>query len=385
MTITVKKVIAVVLALSSLLALCSCSAGREKIDLEDYITIEFSKYNGYGTASIDVDEDAIENLIDYEKAKKFHSELAEGNNELALELAFIESYTDLFDIDFEEDYENLKNGDKVKVIVTSELEELGYDLKDIEKGLGIKFKDTEITYKVEGLVDAKTLDVFEGIEECLTYTSMIYGQELAINGETKAEIFIPDDFERVVDGMYFVKGNYSNSIKVIYNNTRIDELRFSVQGTYVNLSSGDKINVVVSGGSALEELDYLIPEHIKEYTVPELAERLESKSQLNADRIAKIKSEATKYVQDELGGSNVYELYYYEIKPSSDAKIKCGVVATGNYSGFFRSGYVLVNIKPVILPDGTWTFEMSSAGKMDLLEEIPEKCFDHANYTYTKI
>lgn len=384
MTNTVKKVIAVVLALSSLLALCSCSAGREKIDLEDFITIEFSKYNGYGTASFDVDEDAIDYLIDREKAGEFLTKVAEKNNQLALELAFLDEYTDLFDFEFAEKYENLSNGDKVEIIVVSELEEFGYEVEDIAKGLGIKFKDTEITYKVEGLVDAKSIDVFEGVEDCIKYSSTS-GGEIMIDGATRAEIIITDDFERVIDGMYFVKGRYSNSIKVVYNNTRIDELSFSVEGGGFGLSSGEKINVVVSGGSGLEEFDYLITEHVKEYTVPQLAKRLESKSQLSANKIKEIKSKTLEYVKEELGGTTVYEFYYFEIKPSSDKALKCGVIAVADYSTFWRDYYAAVEIRPFILPDGTWEYEMQRFGQERELENVTVECFDHTNYTFEKI
>ncbi len=388
MSIKVKKIIAVVLAISSLLALCSCSVGREKIDLENFITIEFSKYNGYGTVDLDVDEDSIEDLIDAEKAVEFYNELRGVSNEAALALAFIDSYTDFFKVELAEDYENLENGDKVKVIVTSRCEELGYELKDVEKGLGIKFKDTEITYKVEGLVDAKTLDVFEGIEDCISYIPSGYSydeDEVAISGEARATVVIPDDFERVVDGMYFVKGDYSNTLKVVYNNERLDTISFSIDGTNTNLSSGDKITVVVTGGSGLEEFDYLIPQLTKEYTVPELAKRLESKSQLTATKMAEIKAEALEYAKEKIGSSNVYDTYYFTIKPSSDANIKCGVIAIVNYTGWFSSGYKALNIYPVILSDGTWEYEIHESSNFNTLEEISTDSFDVTNYTYEKI
>ena len=384
MTITVKKVIAVVLALSSLLALCSCSAGREKIDLEDFITIEFAKYNGYGTASIDVDEDAIENLIDREKAGEFVAELSEMGGEIALSLAFIDEYTDLFSVELAEEYENLSNGDKVKVIVKSELEELGYGLKDVEKELGIKFKDTEITYKVEGLVDAKTIDIFEGIEECITYVIPNYSEKTPISGESSAIINIPEDFERVVDGMYFVRGDSSHSLKVVYNNQRIDEIGFSIDGKKTKVSSGDKINVVITGGNGLQEYNYLIPYRTKEYTVPKLAERVESKSQLTADKISEIKSEAVQYMEKYFETSTIYELYCYEIKPSSDTNIKCGVAMIADYDSWFND-YVNLIICPIILPDGTWEYEISTAGYHRTLEDAKTRLFDNTNYTYEKI
>lgn len=384
MSIKVKKIIAVVLAISSLLALCSCSAGREKIDLEDYITIEFSKYNGYGTVSIDVDEEGIENLIDYEKKEEFYADLTEDNREASLALAFLDEGTDMFSVELAEEYENLSNGDKVKVVVKSELEQFGCDINDIEKGLGIKFKDTEVTYKVEGLVDAKTLDVFEGIEECIKFVNPVDEEKTAISGSAKAEIVIPNDFERVVDGMYLVRGDYRNTLKVVYNNQRLAEITFSIESSQTYFSSGEKFTVVASGGSSLEEYDYLLAEYTKEYTVPKLAERVTSKSQLSADKISKIKSDTLQYVKDELSATTVYDFYCYEIKPSSDANIKCYIVATTDYKGWFDT-HATVAIYPIILPDGTWEYEIERTGRYDSLEEATEYITSNNDYTYEKI
>lgn len=384
MSIKVKKIIAVVLAISSLLALCSCSAGREKVDLKDFITIEFSKYNGYGTVSIDVDEDGIENLINYEKAEKFYAELTEDSREASLALAFMDEGTDMFSVELAENYENLSNGDKVKVVVKSELEQYGCDIKDVAKGLGIKFKDTEITYKVEGLVDAKTLDVFEGIEDCIKFVNPADEEKTVISGNAMAKIVIPADFERNVDGMYLVRGDYSNTLKVVYNNQRLAEISFSVEGTNTGLSSGEKITVVASGASSLEQYDYLLEEYTKEYTVPQLAERLSSKSQLTADKISKIKSDTLQYAKDELKATTVYDFYCYEIKPSSDANIKCYIVATTDYTGWFDT-HATVAIYPIILPDGTWEYEIERTGRYDSLEEATEYITSNNDYTYEKI
>lgn len=385
MSIKVKKIIAVVLAISSLLALCSCSAGREKIDLEDFITIKFSKYNGYGTANINLDEEALEPLIDYEKASEFCAEIRELGGETTLSLAFLEKYTDLFSVEFVEEYENLSNGDKVKIVVKSELEEIGYDLKDVEKGLGIKFKDTEITYEVEGLVDAKVIDVLDGIEEYVKYRD-ISGIKDAPSGEVYPTIIFPEDYERKIDDIYLTpKSYYRNVLNVVYNHEIVAELVFEASGQ--ELSIGDEFVVsVYENDSSLDEYDYVLAHTNKKLTVPKIIKRLTSKEELTNDRITTIKEKALKYAKEELNSEGFCKVYFYSPKPSA-ATTACGIVVIADSNTWLSlNGYRKISVQTLITPDDTLEVEFNAElVTYDTFEDVYETQLNHNAFVYEEI
>ena len=138
--IAAAAVIVVVLTIALITAL-----RKPTIDLNKYAQVAFSGYDGYGTAEISLDYDAL-----YEENRKKLSN-AEDSDFYADELL-------VFCIDASLDKTSgLSNGDTVV---------FGWRCDD-ESALetfGVKLKYSDIEFTVEGLEEAEVKDVFEGVD-----------------------------------------------------------------------------------------------------------------------------------------------------------------------------------------------------------------------------
>ena len=108
-----KLMAAVVLVALFAVLLCACGGGG--VNMEDYVTVEFTGANGYGRADIDFDEDALVDdlLKDHEKALKKaakKSEIYDGDAEF-----YAETLAEFFYVRTEA--ENLSNKDNITVNV----------------------------------------------------------------------------------------------------------------------------------------------------------------------------------------------------------------------------------------------------------------------------
>lgn len=139
-----KKIFVTFLALTlCLCTLAGCSAGKIKVDMEDYISVSYTGYNGNGTAVFDFDYVNFEYEImsqwkDDDKSFTKLAELTALETTINCDPATIEG---------------LSNGDKITVTMT-------YD-KEKAKELGYSFTGTSKTFTVEGLNDAIMIDPFD--------------------------------------------------------------------------------------------------------------------------------------------------------------------------------------------------------------------------------
>lgn len=332
------KIIGLVLALSiviGLFAACSgtssggISIGAKTIDLKDYITIDYGKYNGYSEPVFDVDRVSMSTVFDTEKIGKFKKTLPES---VQFEFNYITSYAHFFDFDFAEDYNNISNGDKLIINVTldSFLTDYGVTMEDFCKACGIKFKETTIEYTVSGLEDLPDmLDVFEGITQ--------YAQYDGANGYGRCSgIRIPDDYMRQVGELYFVKADYNNSaVKVLLNNTKISEIAYSVEYNE-KLSMGDTVilkasittfdNTVVEDDIVFLSTYSCFKNSSVELIVPDLGKYLTTVEEFTPDVIEKIKAQ----IYEKHGVKNIEKMYFSTFLPGveSPASYKVPVFIT---------------------------------------------------------
>ena len=129
------KVTAVALVVTILFSLCSCSVGRKRIDLTDYITVEYSSFNGYSYPRMSIDYDGLEKTIEYENMEKYFSKVNKKLYDSFKAWGDSVHFSDLFKVEFAENYSNLSNGDKIviNVSINDELELLGEDMKSVQK------------------------------------------------------------------------------------------------------------------------------------------------------------------------------------------------------------------------------------------------------------
>lgn len=130
--------------------------GGKSIDMQDYVTVNFSGVDGKGTAYVDVDYDSMgTNLLT--SAQKRKLETGNGWSSINTAVGALGQQwilAEALDCELDQSSE-LSNGDKVTVTVTAD--------KDILKQLGVKVKHKKLTFKVEGLVEVSNIDAFADI------------------------------------------------------------------------------------------------------------------------------------------------------------------------------------------------------------------------------
>lgn len=366
--------------------MCSCASSqnprpifKKTINAEEYIAMEYGKYNGYSSPEIKVDYAALSKQIDAETFNEFVNTLSD---ELRWEIKMYDCMADVFDIELKEDYDNVSNGDKiiVEISIESYLEEEGLTLEKICNGLGIKFKNTEIEYTVSGLEEPKqVIDIFEDIEQYIVYTGANGNGSIGYE-----QVNIPKDFSKQIGDVYLSKGSYTNSIKIIYNNKNLGEISYHIEGK--KLSKGDVIEMTASGPvRALEDYGYVIAATRKNITVPDLGDYLTSAEQLTPTIIEAIKSK----IYDEEGIDSIDKLYYSTYKPGVECRFDSTsfIVAMYYSDGWLFNGYRIVEIYDIIIkPDGRIVVEnyKDGAGLYDTIEEAID-ALDEARYNFTEI
>jgi uncharacterized Zn finger protein (UPF0148 family) len=131
------------------------SSIKKTIHVEEFVYVDFYGGNGSGMAEAYIDEYSfLDSVMDAAGMKVNYEELLESEDLIYENEEFLLIY-DLYEsIEFELDKDSgLSNGDSVTVTCT-------YD-KAVTKQLGIKIKDTEVTFKVENLEELVDIDPFE--------------------------------------------------------------------------------------------------------------------------------------------------------------------------------------------------------------------------------
>lgn len=388
----IKSTLAVILAAATaLLSFCSCSLGKTKIDIEEHITVAYSSFNKHAKADMTIDYDSIEALVDSEKMKKYFAKVNPEEAELYDYFGDSASLWTFIDIDFAQEYENLANGDIIVVTATpsSEMESAGETIEDIEKGLGISIKDAEI--KVEGLVDAKEIDLLKDIDKYIAFEGT--------NGKGVVKINIPEGTEYQIDDFYF-KRSYQNGLDVVYNNESLGSLSYSIQPdengkTRTDYRKGEICTVVLSYSQLkanLEELGYVAKAEEYEVTVPDLGEYITSKDQLTQEDMEILRNGLLEHMTAEgYGSPEIMATYYSKINPGvvCDEDLKdifvCIIAADKQRIFTTERGAFIVEAYGIIKnADGEIRFETEESWTYYDSEESAIAAYNQ-NYTLEKI
>lgn len=396
----VKSIIAAILISATFITLFgSCSVGKEKIKLKDYVAVEFSSFNHHGKASLKVDYDELDDFIDDDKITKLLKksnlfdddfEYGEIDYERAAERC---SFDDLITIDFPEEYESLSNNDTVIVTasVSDTLFETGeFDLEEVEKILGISIKDAE--FKVEGLVDAKEIDFFAPLKNYISFSG--------VNGSGKFYLDIPDDANINVDGFY-LKPYGSASCDVIYENRDFgyltleienDENAATVDG---ELSKGDLCTIKLTCNAQLsenlEKLSCVVKNEKEIMTVPDLGYYVTSESQLTQTDLQKIKNSLIELIDEEYDNSQLLGMYFASVNPGvvCDEKNKGKVVCIAQADQTivfttYRKAHISEAYNIIKNDSGELSFESQRSWSSYSGESEAVEGYDN-NYSLTKI
>ena len=266
---------------------------RTKINLDKYISVNFSGYDGYGTAEVKFDEESF--LKDYKKKIKLKKKkdiftnalLTEYSTEAYLYDYFISGNWSLDGVNGE-----YKNGDKVHLTWK-------IDKDVVEEAFKVKIKDAGQEFTVKDLEKMETFDAFENFKMEITGTAPNGNAEWRASG--------------IMDG--------SNG------------LYFKVDPEY-GLSNGDKVtvkiepkeyltNFVQKTGKAPKEME-------KVFTVDGLPSYIDSASKIDDTLLASMKSEVEDMIKSNIAkeGETVqllsaeYQGYYFLNAKSSSSYLK---------------------------------------------------------------
>lgn len=388
MEIRIKKMLRLLMIILLILSMASCSVSRKKIDIKDYVTVEYTSFEGHAEAKLKIDSEKLDEDIGIENLKKYFAKLNPDEARLYNTYGDYPEAREIFTIRLKEEYKNLSNGNTVVVeIVPGDLmEEKGKKISDCEKGLGIKFKKTTIEYKVEGLEKATEVDIFQNITKCIDFSGA--------DGYAKGNVCIPDDFSIEVNGIYFTKYS-SSSFQIIYNNQYVGRIYLGIK------NSDEKKTAFGNGDTAVVYVDESSSEYSKLGTVCKAV--LKSKSvNVTINGLGKLvtnKSELDSKILEEIKNANSKEnstligIYACTAKPTTvlNNSSPFKVIAIVKTPGFFYTNYREESYGDIIInSDGSWTCNGQNSTKAydsslwSFDESNPTAALDNG-YNYEKI
>lgn len=369
-----KAVLSLILVLTLSLALAAC--GATTISLNEYVTVSFATYNGFGSPSLEIDKEGINTLVEKEKVVEYVSSLSK--NEIGAALAQEFTFSDLIDFQFKGSYENLSNGDKVEVevVLNDLIAASGETLSSMQEALKISLKSTTFSFTVEGLEEAKILDAMSFIDEYIVYEGA--------NGGATAAVKFPKDFVHEIDGFSFVRDSwYANKVEIVYEHKTVGYVSYQCYpGT--DLSKGQEIKIAAeTGGSInLSGTGYVLND-TKTVTVPDLGEYVTSKDQITAELKAAITAEIDAIIaEEEYEGVEIHGYYWGTLKSSATtnnvAEEKYRIFVVFSYDGFWGSkDYINYGTtKLIALPDGTYKVEFVVMSASDAPEKTMDENYD---------
>ena len=278
-------VIAVVVV--AIVALVVVKNQKKKVNIDDYISVEYNGYETAGTAYVDFDETGFSEAVIKAQGKKLKnvkslddldwSDLTDLMGSSNWDL--IDSIT--FDVKPDSD---LSNGDVVTVTASWN--------EDYEKKAGVKILSKEQEFTVEGLEEVKEVDPFEDIEVTFSGTPPYVYPDWTNNSD--------DDYLRY---LWF---NFED---------------------YDSLDVGDTVTLTVdeSEENALAN-GYKFTQTSKEYIVSGVDSYVTSAADISADNLDSMKNEATDALDAYFANNNSYignsgfsyEGSYYLVAKNSD-------------------------------------------------------------------
>lgn len=260
------KIKKIILGAAAIAAVFLTGCGVNSYSAEEYYKPYVSGYEGSGTFHMSIDSDMEERIVS-ECLPKDATEMEELQCYLLLETMEYDA----------EPNKNLSNGDKVSVKIRCNEEALA-DMK-------IKFTDTEFTYTVEGLEEAREID--------LTADVTVTFEGMAPNGTAVIEYLGDDDF---------IKNNVTYSVG------------YSKDG---RLSNGDVITICADYDRAVfDENNYIVTNSKKEFTVSGLDD----------------------YLREDADLSELDDIMYNYVKELLVSSENYGIGAETSGNGFFKNG-----------------------------------------------
>ena len=341
------------------------------IDWSKLVTIDFGKWNGYATPTLTVNYDYFETKILSKNVKSF----LEKETSYGITRVIESECSNWFTVEFVEDYQNLSNGDKIsaKIVLNSAFDRNGMSFEEFCKELGFNFTETT-EFTVIGLqTDFIAVNFLEELISCIQYR----GADGYV--QVSSYPFIPSNFEYNVGDVYVFRGEYTNSVKIIYKNTHLIDIPiYANNASHKNLSKNDKIDLyfyykeeVVTALEKLSDFGYVIPYTVQSdnsgyssickimVDIPNRGEYLTSKEQLSENVVSELSNVLLQFTEDEY---TYDKIYFAKYKPGVECPYDTVYCIIGVYfrPGWLYNGYTYDILYDVIVqPDGTIIYEAS--------------------------
>ncbi len=382
---SIRNALAILLCVVTvMLSFCSCSSDKnaekeaennnssaetigsgKALKLEDYVKVTYSAmdatlenlYSGYAKPVIEVDYDKLGKDIGIKGYKNYHIEV-EGYDKERADSRFkgIEhvSAINYFKIDLKDYYKYLSNGDVITVELS--VKSNSYTLEETVSAMNISI-EKELNITVEGLKQAKELDLMGEVEKYIVYSGANGNGEAIVDFSSVTEPF-------VVDGVFYLKpgDRYSgkNMLKVIYENEEIATFGYYLEKERINnsgirsysaeeLTEGDVYYAKIDNDqllSALIKLGYVPKETVREVVTPDLGQYVTSKNELTEADIEVIKQGVTDMLAEKYPDAEISSAYFATIKPGEvcDDNEKAVITFACKiplYTGISYYGYVV--------------------------------------------
>lgn len=259
------------------------------IDMDKYVEVTFYGYNGYGSATAEINWDKI--LEDYSSKIKYTSEGRKIEDELGIDPVYYMQSTISLYLD---NYEHLSNGDEVQYV-------WNVDKEALSKALKCNVKYTDKTVQVSNLEEIGKFDPFEGVT--VNFSGIEPDGEAWM--DYSGDLLSREDFELDVPDGGLKNGD---TVTVILRNSDID--------------------------SYARSLGKIPSSTQKEYTVKGLGKYISKLSDVNESLLNDAKNNAEEIIRNEISGwsrdvkldSIDYLGYYVQSMDDFDDKNMLGVV-----------------------------------------------------------
>ena len=242
-----KHILTLIFFIGIMSLLTACGEKVHTYNTEDYVAIVMHGINGDGRAEIFPDREKFYALID--------NDLFDGKG-TEVQLAQIEvNVYDSTDIIVNENTDGLSNGDKLTIKVTADNDRL--------KEHGIAFSENEYVYIVEGLEEAREIDLFSDIK--ITYEGVSPYAKAAVEYIGEDE-FIKDHVNIFIPYPNNIANGDELEIQAIYSPFTAEENNVIIKEdeTTVTVSGLDEyLDQKPEDGEA--EMDKFLDDYIKKY------------------------------------------------------------------------------------------------------------------------
>ena len=257
---TAKLAIIIILAICLIVGIATAVYflffSAKTIDMEKYIKVTYDGYDGYATATVELDKAIKDEFEDSSTFKSFKKKV---------------------ELEITSDNYDLKNGDTLKVKV------------DISKSWleknKLELKDKTINIKIEGIPEADTVDVFEDLE--ITVDGVSPNLSVSVNNNN------PDEFIRTV--YYTLSESYG-------------------------VENGDTITITANYSEYdAQEMGVIVAKDTMEYEVKDQPYYASSKDDMTDSIIATLNEDMIEEVKDNSysGKSRIYYHYSDTYNPTA--------------------------------------------------------------------